>query len=61
MKTHEYKVWIETPYEKHALNIRATSPMAALEMILEKTRISPQAITKTLVRTIPNSEKELTQ
>lgn len=59
MTTHEYTVWVETPYEKHAMNLRAVSPTVAIEMVLEKTNISPQAITKTLVRTIPNSEQEL--
>jgi len=59
MITHEYTVWVDTPYEKRAMNLRAVSPVAAIEMVLEKTNISPQAITKTLVRTIPNSAKEL--
>ena len=59
MITHDYTVCVETPYEKHILNVRAVSPVAAIETVLERTNISPQAITKTLVRTIPDSAKEL--
>lgn len=59
MSTHEYTVWIDTPFEKRSMNVRAVSPVAAIEIVLEKTSINPRVITKTLVRTLPNSEKEI--